>query len=149
MYGFPTSSTQRLPTIVSPSKKATTSTNGQPLQLVTISGNSDISAGNASGNANLYAEIDLSAGGLWASALAGQFFTNSFILGNPALPDVADLRMRNTYNACDITGSVDCTNWGNGRTTFGQSILARVGRCKRRCFAARRWRRAFGSRGPP
>ena len=39
MYDFPTSSTKRLPNIVSPSKKATTSTNGQPIQMVTMSGN--------------------------------------------------------------------------------------------------------------
>src|SRR2546423_14726864 len=39
MYDFPTSSTKRLPNIVSPSKKSTTSTNGQTIQMVTMWGN--------------------------------------------------------------------------------------------------------------
>src|SRR6266516_4067593 len=38
MYGFPPSSTGLFPTIVSPSKKATPSTNSQAIQMVTMSG---------------------------------------------------------------------------------------------------------------
>jgi hypothetical protein len=38
MYDFPPSSIGLFPTIVSPPKKATTSTNSQPIQMVTMSG---------------------------------------------------------------------------------------------------------------
>jgi PEP-CTERM motif-containing protein len=84
---------------------------------VTESGTTNPASSGSSGQANLYAEVDLSKGGLWAKALAGQFFTNSFILGNPALPDIADFRMQSDYVQC--SGSTICPNWGNNHTTFG------------------------------
>jgi len=86
---------------------------------ITIEGSANPSSAGSSGNANFYAEVDLSKGGLWASALAGQFFTNSFAGLNPGLPDVADLLFKSSYFSCSNGGAGDCPLWGNNSTTFG------------------------------
>ena len=66
------------------------------------------------GTANFYAEVDLSKGGAWATALNGQFFV--FNTGGSPLPDTADLLGQGDFTPCP-TGTTTGTcnvNWTNG-----------------------------------
>jgi len=70
------------------------------------------------GQATFYAEVDLSAGGLWATALAGQFF--SLNQSGFTMPDIADFLSADTFAPCSQPGGL-CANWG-GPGLFGDAI---------------------------
>jgi len=77
------------------------------------------------GNAVFYGEVDPSAGGLWATALAGQYF--SLNLDGLTMPDTADLRNADEFAPCSTGASPGCAAWGDNTnaalaTTFGDTI---------------------------
>ncbi len=70
-----------------------------------------------SGQAVFYAEVDPTAGGAWASSLAGQWF--SLNLNGLVMPDIADIRNRDSFDPC---GTGCAPGWGDNRTTFADLI---------------------------
>lgn len=83
---------------------------------VTVASNTNPANAQNTGVATFYAEVDPTAGGAWASQLAGQYF--SLNLSGQTLPDTADVFAQDNFINCSGCNP----GWANGSTTFADTI---------------------------